>query len=146
MSGPMEDFMESIYRRISKSPAEEHDKGGHVPKQPPSNMKRMQNASCSATITGTCGETMEIYLQVNEERIADAAFFTNGCRFSVVCGYAAARLAQGRTLDEAAQIGGDTILAALRPAAPESETHCAHLAAETLQAAIHEWMSRTRKE
>jgi nitrogen fixation NifU-like protein len=146
MSGPMDDFMDTIYRRISKSPAGQQDEPVPVAVHPPGNMKRMQNASCSAEITGTCKETMEIYLKVNEERIADASFFTDGCGFSIACGSVAARLALGKTADEAVQIGEDTILSAFRSPLPEGESHCAQLAAETLHAAIHEWMSAAGKK
>ncbi|HVO83370.1 MAG TPA: hypothetical protein VMU60_02980 [Syntrophobacteria bacterium] len=45
--------------------------------------------------------------------------------------------------DEAALIGRDTTLDALNGLA-EKERHCAYLAAETLQAAIHDWMVRER--
>jgi nitrogen fixation NifU-like protein len=54
-----------------------------------------------------------------------------------------AELASGKGLDEVAQIGGDTILEALG-GLPEEEAHCAYLAAETLQVALHEWMGLTR--
>ena len=141
MSSPMDDFMDSIYRSISKSPSEKRDEAAPASVHLPGNMKRMKNASCCATITGSCRETMEIYLQVEEERIRDATFYTDGCGFSKICGFVAAHLAKGKTLDEAVQIGGDTILNVFQTCVPESESHCAYLAAEALQAAIHEWMS-----
>jgi nitrogen fixation NifU-like protein len=62
----------------------------------------------------------------------------------VACGSIVAELARGKDLDEAAQIGGDTVLEALG-ALPEEERHCAYLAAEALQAAIHQWMLKKIK-
>ena len=56
----------------------------------------------------------------------------------------AAELAGGKGLDEAAQIKGETILEALK-GLPEEEVHCAKLAAETLQVALHEWMLKKLK-
>jgi nitrogen fixation NifU-like protein len=56
----------------------------------------------------------------------------------------AAELATGKHLDDAVCIGADTILDALS-GLPEEETHCAYLAAETLQVAVHEWMLQGSK-
>ena len=61
---------------------------------------------------------------------------------SIPSAYIATRLATGKDIDEAAGIGGDTILEILG-GLPEEERHCAFLAAETLMAAIHEWMIRS---
>ncbi|MGA7874450.1 MAG: iron-sulfur cluster assembly scaffold protein [Desulfoferrobacter sp.] len=139
MSNSMHDFMESIYRRIGKGYGE-NTVEPHLPSHNGQQlMKKMPGASCFAKVTGGCGETMEIYLKVDVERITDASFVTDGCHFSILCGYLATQLAKCRTIDEAAQIGGDTILTAFKEV-PENESHCAYLAAETLQAAIHDWM------
>jgi nitrogen fixation NifU-like protein len=139
MSSSMDDFMGSIYRRIGKT-------GHGIPQnsimKPPDQeriMGRMDDSSCSGQITGSCGETMEIRLKVDGEKIIDADFFTDGCRFSVVCGFIATQFAKGKTMDEAAQVEGDTILMAFDEI-PQGENHCAYLAAETLHAAIHDWM------
>ena len=102
-------------------------------------MGRMTDASSVGRVTGPCGDTMEIYLQLEGDRIQKASFFTDGCGSSVACGSVVAELATGKDLEKAAQIGGDTVLMALG-GLPEEESHCAFLATEALMAAIHEWM------
>lgn len=102
-------------------------------------MRPLRGASCRGRVTGACGETMEIYLKIKDDRVEDATFFTDGCQCSVICACLATHLSKGKTVDEAIQIGGDTLLMILN-SLPESETHCAFLAAETLHAAIHDWM------
>ena len=102
------------------------------------------DASCVGRVTGPCGDTMEIYLQFDDYLIQKASFFTDGCGSSVVCGSVAAELATGKEFDEAGLIGGDTILGILK-GLPEEEHHCAYLAAEALQVAIHEWMLKKLK-
>jgi nitrogen fixation NifU-like protein len=92
-------------------------------------------------ITGKCGDTIEIYLRVENDLIQEASFFTDGCAYAVACGSMVAELVTGKDMDEAAHMGGDTILEALG-GVPEEESHCAFLAAETLLAAIHEWMTQ----
>ncbi|MHC1742820.1 MAG: iron-sulfur cluster assembly scaffold protein [Syntrophobacteraceae bacterium] len=137
MKDSMQDWMGSIYRRIGKGDA------AAIPTESArtalrSLMRRMEGASCRGKVTGVCGETIEVYLKVREERIEDATFFTDGCHFSVICGYLATILSKGRTMDDAVEIGGDTILMVFGNI-PEEETHCAYLAAEALHAAIHDW-------
>ena len=99
----------------------------------------MTNASSVGRITGRCGDSMEIYLQFEDDLIQKASFFTDGCGSSVACGSVAVELATGKEFDEAGLIGGDTILEVLK-GLPEEEHHCAYLAAEALQVALHEWM------
>ncbi len=138
MSNSMEDFMRSVYEKAGKAGRESshEDDGGSRQKI----MRKMPDASCSGRIKGSCGESMEIYLKVEGETIIDASFMTDGCQFSVLCGYVATRLAKGVSIEDAARIEGDTILKAFKEM-PESETHCAFLAAESLHAAIHGWMT-----
>lgn len=104
-------------------------------------MVRMPDASAVGRIRGRCGDSMEIYLKIKDDRIRRASFYSDGCGSSIACGAVAAQLAAGKSIDEAALIGGDTILEVVN-GLPEKECHCAYLAAETLHAAIHDWMVR----
>jgi nitrogen fixation NifU-like protein len=144
MRGSMDDLMQGITNRISKGNrnGQEEPASDSIPLA--ACMRKLSNACSFARITGKCGETMEVYLRVSRDRISEATFFTDGCGFSILCGYAATKLAENRTLDEAAEIEADTILSVLKTL-PQEETHCADLAAETLRAAVHEWMIRRRK-
>jgi nitrogen fixation NifU-like protein len=108
-------------------------------------MTRMADASAVGRVRGRCGDSMEIYLKIKDDRIGKVSFYTDGCGSSIACGAVAAQLATGRSIDEAALIGGDTILEVLN-GLPEKECHCAYLAAETLQAAIHDWIVRERMD
>ncbi len=101
---------------------------------------RLPEANSSARVTGPCGETMEIFLQIDGEKIRDASFFTDGCRASVLCGTVALMLAIGRTLDDAAVIEGDTLLGIIKNL-PEDHHHCAYLAAGTLGTALHNYLA-----
>jgi NifU-like protein involved in Fe-S cluster formation len=92
-----------------------------------------------ASLTGKCGETIEIYLTFNGERVREAAYRTNGCISSKVCAALAAQMARGKTPDEIAEITAQSILEFLGEF-PKGEEHCAFLAAETLQEALHRYM------
>ncbi len=101
---------------------------------------RLSEATSSARITGPCGETMEIYLQIEGEQIKDGSFFTDGCGASRLCGALALMLAVGKNLDDAAMVEGDTLLGMIDNL-PEDHRHCAYLAAGTLQTALHNYIA-----
>ncbi len=88
-------------------------------------------------ITGPCGDTMEVWLQVEEGRIVDASFITDGCGSSLACGSVTATLAIGKTLAEAGALQQRTVLTVLG-GLPRSDEHCALLAVNTLHAACRQ--------
>jgi len=139
MSNSTKSMMEAIYRRAGKSSGERSDSTTTGTRDQLGIVRRMEDASCRGKITGSCGETMEIFLKVEGERIIDASFFSDGCRFSVLCGWVATQLARGKSVEEVVEIGADTVLSMFTEV-PENEAHCAQLAVETLHAAIHDWM------
>jgi nitrogen fixation protein NifU and related proteins len=101
---------------------------------------RLPEATSSARVTGPCGETMEIYLLIDGEKIKDGSFFTDGCGASMLCGTVVLMLAIGKNLDDAAMIEGDTLLDMIDNL-PEDHRHCAYLAAGTLQTALHNYVA-----
>jgi nitrogen fixation protein NifU and related proteins len=98
-----------------------------------------------ACLTGKCGETIEIYLNFNGERVKEASYLTNGCISSKVCAALAAHMARGKTRDEITEITAQSILELLGEF-PTGEEHCAFLAAETLQEALHRYMLKGSKK
>ena len=110
----------------------------------PRNTGKIENANGFARITGPCGDTMEIYLKVEGERVADAKLWTDGCGTAIACGSMATELAKGRTTLEVSKIGSKQILDALG-GLPESDVHCAVLAANTLMTAIQNFLNRKRR-
>ena len=99
----------------------------------------MDNCDAYARIKGSCGDTMEIFLKFDNNVVTYATYLTDGCASSNVCGSFAAELAIGKNPDELSEITGETILAKLGNLVREEE-HCAFLAAETLQEALHNYM------
>lgn len=98
-----------------------------------------------ARITGACGDTMEFWLEVRDDRVEKVSFVTDGCGPSLASGSMASTLAAGKPLVEAALIRQRDILEALGGLPPEVE-HCALLAADTLQAACVDYFRRRDKE
>ena len=104
-------------------------------------MGGMENPDGHGRITGTCGDTMQIFLRFENERVEEASFLTDGCGSSAVCGSFAAEFARGKAPEELADVSGDSILDFIG-GLPEEDRHCAFLAAETLQSALDDYMRR----
>ncbi len=108
-------------------------------------MGRMQDPDGYARLTGSCGDTMEIFLKFEDDRVKDASFVTDGCGSSAVCGSFAAEMAIGMAPDELLDITGEKIIEELG-GLPKEEEHCAMLASETLHEALNNYMIRQTKK
>jgi nitrogen fixation NifU-like protein len=110
----------------------------------PRNAGIMQDADGFARVTGPCGDTMEIWLRVTNDTITRLTFMTDGCGTSIASGSMVTEIAKGRRIDEAQRISQQDVLDALDGLPQESE-HCALLAANTLKAAIRDYMAMKRE-
>jgi len=104
----------------------------------PKNLGRMSVPDARGIVHGWCGDTMEVYLRLNGDRIREVAFMTDGCGPTVACGSMLTTMARGMSLEEAGQITPQDLLAAL-DGLPEENLHCAELAVSTLREAIANW-------
>jgi nitrogen fixation NifU-like protein len=93
-----------------------------------------------AVITGPCSDTMQIWLRVRNDLIIAATFMTDGCGPSIASGSVATELATGKKIADAIRITQEDILEALG-GLPEDSRHCALLAANTLKAAIRDYIA-----
>jgi nitrogen fixation NifU-like protein len=110
----------------------------------PRNVGSMSNADGFGSVTGPCGDTMEIWLRVKEGKVVNATFWTDGCGTSIAAGSMVTELAEGVTAIEALRITQQEVLDALG-GLPEESVHCALLAANTLREAVRDYLT-TRKE
>ena len=101
----------------------------------PTNMGRLAEPDAYGIVHGWCGDTMEIYLRLDEESVKEATFVTDGCGPSVACGSMLTRMVQGMSLEEASGIRPEDLIVAL-DGLPEDSVHCAELAVKTLWEAI----------
>jgi nitrogen fixation NifU-like protein len=106
----------------------------------PRNLGEIQAPDGFAGITGPCGDTMKIYLTVNNGRVTGATFWTDGCGPSIASGSMVTELVRGKSVAQAQRITQDDILDALG-GLPEESLHCALLAANTLREAIRDYLA-----
>jgi nitrogen fixation NifU-like protein len=110
----------------------------------PRNLGDMEDADGFGRVTGSCGDTMEIWLKVKNGAIASATFMTDGCGTSIASGSMITELARGKNVGEARRISQQDVLGALGGLPQESE-HCALLAADTLKEAIKDYLTMERE-
>ena len=106
----------------------------------PRNVGEIKDTEGYGKFTGPCGDTMEIYLKIKDNRIYDAKFTTDGCGTTLVCGSTVTSLSKGKTIPEAMHITSKDILNRLG-GLPQSDVHCSVLAANTLKKAIKNYFA-----
>lgn len=102
-------------------------------------------ADSYARLTGECGDTMEMYIKIRNDRIEKAGYMTDGCSSSSIAGSFAAELAMGKNFEEVLDLQGTDVLEMIGRF-PEAEEHCAHLAVRTIQEALNTFLiAKTKK-
>lgn len=110
----------------------------------PRNVGDMRDADGFAKVTGPCGDTMEIWLRIKNGTIAEASFLTDGCGTSIASGSMVTEMVKGRSITEAQKINQQDVLTALG-GLPEESQHCALLVANTLKAAIRDYLAMEKE-
>ncbi len=139
MSDPFDAFVDNLQQQIFDETKQAFGEKGFERWRTPLYNGKMEKPDGHARVTGSCGDTMEIFLKFKNNRVQTASYTTDGCGSSTVCGSFAAELAMGRDPDELARISGETVLNKIGRF-PKEDEHCAFLAAETLQEALHHYM------
>ena len=106
----------------------------------PRNLGEMPAPDGLSRVTGPCGDTMEIYLKIRNDKVINASFWTDGCGPSIASGSMITEMAKQKDIGEAQRINQHDILAAL-DGLPEESEHCALLAANTLKEAIKDYLA-----
>lgn len=138
----LDKFLDNLQEEIFDEAKESFGEKGFERWRNPRFHGKMESPDAFASLTGSCGDTMEIYLKFSDNRVKDASYFTNGCASSALCGSFASELAIGRDPDELADITGELVLKTVGKL-PDEDTHCSGLAASTLQEALSCYMKKT---
>jgi len=101
----------------------------------PRNLGEILGADGLGRVTGSCGDTMEIYLKVKDSKIVNVSFWTDGCGPSIASGSMVTELVKGMSIADAEKITDQDLLGALG-GLPADSIHCASLAVDSLKEAI----------
>jgi nitrogen fixation protein NifU and related proteins len=92
---------------------------------------------------GECGDTVEMFLCINKDRIQSVTFDTDGCINTNACANTVSHLTEGKTIEEAWEILPEDVIEFLETL-PEENYHCAELAVGALYLALANCQERHR--
>jgi nitrogen fixation NifU-like protein len=100
-------------------------------------MGTLSDANQVSELTGACGDTMRVYLKVDQGRIIDAKMQVLGCPGAVASAMAAMELIKGKTVKQAKRLTDRNVFRVLEEL-PDQKQHCIRLAVKTVQKALDE--------
>jgi nitrogen fixation NifU-like protein len=92
-----------------------------------------------------CGDVMEIFIKVKDEKISDIKFRTFGCGSAIATSSMVTELAKGKPVDEAVKITRGDVASEL-DGLPAQKMHCSNLAADALHEAIKDYKNKKQKK
>ena len=107
----------------------------------PKNIGKIEDPDCHSSIKGVCGDTVEMSLSIQNGRISDIKFMTDGCGATISCASYVTRTAKGKSIEEALRITQDDVDKYFQ-GLPEEHKHCAKLAVMTLTAALEQYVGK----
>ncbi len=90
-----------------------------------------------------CGDMMEFYIKVKDNRIEDVKFKTFGCGAAIAVSSMVSEMAKGKTLEEAMAITNDDVAEEL-DGLPKNKLHCSNLGADALHEAIENFREKKK--
>lgn len=112
----------------------------------PRNMGEIPDADGVGTVGNpVCGDVMNIYIKVEEDRIVDIKFKTFGCGAAIATSSMTTELAKGKTIEEAMKITRADVAENLG-GLPPIKMHCSNLAADGLHEAIKDYIKKKEEK
>jgi nitrogen fixation NifU-like protein len=110
----------------------------------PRNMGEMDNPDGVGEATNpVCGDTMRLFIKVEENRVIDAKFLTFGCAAAIASSSITTEMIRGKTLEEILRISNQTVTEALG-GLPPTKIHCSVLAEDAINEAVLDYRKRNR--
>ena len=105
----------------------------------PRNNGELPDANAVGYMTNpVCGDALLLMLRIEDGRIAEARWQSDGCAASIAASSLLSELVQGKTVEEAAAITREAVVDALG-GLPLSKLHASVLAADALHHALAKW-------
>ena len=95
----------------------------------------IDEADLTSEMTGTCGDTMGIYIKMDNGVVGQAKYQVVGCAGAISAAMAVVDLITGKDLDYARSIDDGTVFKVLKEI-PVKKHHCIQLAVKTLHKAL----------
>jgi nitrogen fixation NifU-like protein len=101
----------------------------------PRNFGQLEDADAFTMMSGICGDTIGIYVKIDNGNISKANFITNGCGATIACSSGLTTMVEGMPVKDASELIGQNLIDYL-DGLPKEHTHCADLAVNTLRGAL----------
>ena len=101
----------------------------------PSNVGTLDDPDGRGVADGLCNDMMEMYVKMENGKVAKCVFMTDGCGATIACGSRLTKKAIGRTCEEAMTIRPEELIDDLG-GLPDDHRHCASLAVIALRNAL----------
>jgi nitrogen fixation NifU-like protein len=112
--------------------------------QNPSNMGSIKNPDGHGQVGNpTCGDIMEVFLRIKNNKIVDIKAKTFGCVAAIATTSMLTKLIKGKTVDEALKVTKDDIVKSLGDL-PPLKYHCSILGIEALHKAIENYKRKNK--
>jgi len=105
------------------------------------NVGVIDEAEAVDSYTGLCGDSMKVFLRVEDGVIKDAKFQAIGCAGAFASGSALTEMVKGKTLVEAGKLTEQDVIRDLGEL-PGPKLHCARLAVDALRKSIESYVKR----
>lgn len=110
----------------------------------PRNVGVIEDADGVGKVTSpVCGDIMELYIKVKDDRIIDVKFQTFGCAAAVASSSVLTEIIKGTTIQEALSITNKRIIKALG-GLPKEKIHCSVLAEDGVKSAIEDYLEKSK--
>lgn len=91
----------------------------------------------------TCGDAMQIFIKVENDKIVDAKFKTFGCGAAIAVSSMITEMVKGKTIEKALSISKEAVAQELGGLPPQ-KMHCSNLGADALRKAIEDYRSKQK--
>ena len=114
--------------------------------QHPRNVGEMKNPDGIGHVGNPiCGDIMELYIKVKNNKIIDAKFKTFGCGAAIATSSMITGMVKGKTIEEALKISNKAVVEAL-DGLPPVKMHCSVLAKDALKSSIDDYVAKKDKK
>lgn len=104
-------------------------------------VRNARSFTTSAFCVHNCGDIMDFYIKVKDDKIVDAKFLTYGCAAAIASTSVLTELVKGKTIDQALEVSNKKIKEVLGEMPPR-KYHCTVLAEQALKAAIEDYQKK----
>jgi NifU-like protein involved in Fe-S cluster formation len=136
----MTDDIDKIVRTLQETILEGYSEKFKQEFLNPKNIGKIEEADSQVSVTGVCGDTIEMYSVLKNGKINDIKFMTDGCGATIVCGSYVTRTVKGKTIEDAHRMKPEDVDAYFK-GLPEESKHCAKLSIDALKAALNMYES-----